>query len=128
TIATALISAITGRPIRENLAMTGEITLRGRVLAIGGLKEKALAAHQANIHNMLIPAENKKDVAEIPVKIQRQMHFTFVQTMDQVIEAALLDEPFADAESEKQNEPSDKDVYVTCEFDQEERIIVIATT
>src|SRR2546423_8839706 len=74
TIATALISAITGRPIRENLAMTGEITLRGRVLAIGGLKEKVLAAQQANIHNLLVPVENKKDIAEIPVKIQRQMH------------------------------------------------------
>jgi len=103
TIATALISAITGRPIRENLAMTGEITLRGRVLAIGGLKEKVLAAQQANIHNLLVPIENKKDIAEIPLKIQRQMHFTFVDTMDQVIEAALLDEPLADAESEKQH-------------------------
>src|SRR5205814_10508977 len=100
TIATALISAITGRPIRENLAMTGEITLRGRVLAIGGLREKVLAAQQARMHNLLIPVESKKDIAEIPVKIQPQMHFTYVDTMYQVIEAALLDEPLADAESE----------------------------
>ena len=123
TIATALISAITGRPIRENLAMTGEITLRGRVLAIGGLKEKVLAAQQANIHNLLIPVENKKDIAEIPVKIQRQMHFTFVDTMDQVIEAALLDEPLADAESEKQNEPPEKMFPEPRPLHKDERIV-----
>ena len=122
TIATALISAITGRPIRENLAMTGEITLRGRVLAVGGLKEKVLAAHQANIHNMLIPAENKKDIAEIPVKIQRQMHFTFVQTMDQVIEAALLDGPLAEVESENQNESSQKEPPEPRPLHKDERI------
>ncbi len=89
TIATALISAITGRTIREDLAMTGEITLRGRVLGVGGLKDKVLAAHQAQIHHLLIPAENKKDIAEIPAKIQAQMRFTFVDNMDQVIEDAL---------------------------------------
>lgn len=94
TITTALISAITRRPVRENLAMTGEITLLGRVLGIGGLKEKVLAAHQANIFHLIVPSENKKDVAEIPVKIQRRINFTFVDTMDQVIEAALLDAPF----------------------------------
>src|SRR5438876_668722 len=104
TIATALISAITRRPVQENLAMTGEITLRGRVLGIGGLKEKVLAAHQANIYHLLIPGENKKEVVEIPAKIQRQMRFTFVETMDQVIEAALLETPLAEAESEKQPE------------------------
>ena len=102
TIALALISAITRRPIRENIAMTGEITLRGRVIGIGGLKEKVLAAHQANIYHLLVPAENKKDIAEIPVKIQRRIRFTFVETMDQVIEAALLDTPLPD---ENENEP-----------------------
>src|SRR5947209_1832353 len=86
TIATALISALTGRPVRANLAMTGEITLRGRVLAIGGLKEKVLAAHHANIYHMLIPRENEKDMAEIPAKIQKSMKFTIVDTMDRVIE------------------------------------------
>ncbi|HLX40748.1 MAG TPA: endopeptidase La, partial [Ktedonobacteraceae bacterium] len=93
TIATALISALSQRPIRDNLAMTGEITLRGRVLGIGGLKEKVLAAHQANIYNLIIPMENKKDVAEIPAKISKSIHFTFVDTMDQVVQAALLDAP-----------------------------------
>src|SRR6266702_2475023 len=71
TIATALISALTGRPIRSGIAMTGEITLRGRVLGVGGLREKVLAAHHANIYHLLIPRENEKDLAEIPPKIQK---------------------------------------------------------
>src|SRR5437763_4179786 len=88
TIATALISALTGRPVRANLAMTGEITLRGRVLAIGGLKETVLAAHHATIYHMLIPRDNEKDLAEIPAKIQNSMKCTIVDTMDRVIETA----------------------------------------
>jgi len=91
TIATTLISALTGRPVRGDIAMTGEITLRGRVLAVGGLKEKALAAHHANIYHLIVPAENKKDLAEIPAKIRQRIRFTLVENMDQVIEAALLD-------------------------------------
>jgi len=90
TIATALVSAITGRPVRSSVAMTGEITLRGRVLAIGGLKEKVLAAHHAHIHDLIIPLENKKDLVEIPEKIRQAIHFTIVDSMDQVIDAALL--------------------------------------
>ncbi len=93
TIATALISALTGRPIRSGLAMTGEITLRGRVLGVGGLKEKALAAHHANIYHLLIPLENKKDLNEIPAKIRQRIKFTIVDSMDQVIDAALLGVP-----------------------------------
>lgn len=93
TIATALISAITGRPVRSSTAMTGEITLRGRVLGIGGLKEKVLAAHHANIHNLVIPLENKKDLAEVPEKIRQSIRFVVVDSMDQVIDAALLDGP-----------------------------------
>ncbi len=93
TIATAIISALTRRPVRNNLAMTGEITLLGSVLGIGGLKEKVLAAHQANITHMIIPAENKNDLAEIPTKIRQSLHFTLVDNMDQVIDIALLDAP-----------------------------------
>ena len=93
TIATALISALTQRPVRADLAMTGEITLRGRVMAIGGLKEKVLAAHSANIYHLLIPAENKKELAEIPAKIRQQMTFTLVENMDRVIASALLTAP-----------------------------------
>ena len=91
TIATTLISALTGRPVRGDIAMTGEITLRGRVLAVGGLKEKILAAHHANIYHLLVPSGNQKDLAEIPAKIRQSIRFTLVENMDQVIEAALLD-------------------------------------
>jgi ATP-dependent Lon protease len=90
TIATALISALTRRPVRGDVAMTGEVTLLGSVLAIGGLKEKVLAAQQANITTIIIPAENKKDLAEIPAKIRQRVNFVIVDTMDQVVEAALL--------------------------------------
>lgn len=93
TIATALISALTGRPVRGGMAMTGEITLRGRVIAIGGLKEKVLAAHHANIYHLVVPAENQKDLAEIPAKIRQRIHITTVDTMDQVIAAALMENP-----------------------------------
>ncbi len=91
TIATALISALTRRPVRGDVAMTGEITLRGRVLGVGGLKEKVLAAHQAGIHHIIVPGENTKDLMEIPVRIRQQIQFTIADTMDQVIQAALLD-------------------------------------
>jgi len=103
TIATALISALTGRPIRPGMAMTGEITLRGRVLGIGGLKEKVLAAHHANIYNLLIPLENKKDLADIPAKIRQSINFTIVDSMDQVIRASLLEAP--DTESREPESP-----------------------
>ncbi len=93
TIATAIISALTRRPVRSNLAMTGEITLLGSVLGIGGLKEKVLAAHQANITHLIVPAENKNDLAEIPAKIRQSLHFTLVDNMDQVVDAALLEAP-----------------------------------
>ncbi|HLX56736.1 MAG TPA: endopeptidase La [Ktedonobacteraceae bacterium] len=105
TIATALISALTGRPVRADMAMTGEITLRGRVLAIGGLKEKALAAHHANILHLVIPQENSKDLAEIPAKIRQSMRFTVVDTMDRVIEAALLPAPASSQKQSQQEEP-----------------------
>jgi len=89
TIATALVSALTRRPVRGDIAMTGEVTLLGNVLPIGGLKEKVLAAQQANIKNLIIPAENQKDVAEIPAKIRQRLNFIPVETMDQVIQVAL---------------------------------------
>ncbi|MDQ2903253.1 MAG: endopeptidase La [Chloroflexota bacterium] len=101
TIALSLISALTQRPVRGDLAMTGEITLRGRVLPVGGVKEKVLAAHQANIRHVLVPAENKKDLADIPVKIRQQMRLTLIENMDQVIEAALLNDPATEARQEQ---------------------------
>jgi ATP-dependent Lon protease len=91
TIATALASALTGRRVRKDLAMTGEVTLRGRVLSIGGLKEKLLAARRGGIKSVLIPAENAKDLAEIPSQIVKSLKITPVEHMDQVVELALLE-------------------------------------
>ena len=94
TMATALISALTGRPVRHDVAMTGEITLRGRVLPIGGLKEKTLAAHRYGIRKLIAPAENRRDLALIPKNIQKDMEFFWVENMDQVIAHILLsDDP-----------------------------------
>jgi ATP-dependent Lon protease len=102
TIATAIVSALTRRPVRGDLAMTGEVTLLGSVLAIGGLKEKVLAAQQAGISKLIIPAENKKDLAEIPAKIRQRIHFTTVENMDQVIELALLEAPVEEQGTDNQ--------------------------
>jgi ATP-dependent Lon protease len=90
TIATALISALTERPVRRDAAMTGEITLRGRVLAIGGLKEKAMSAHRAGIKTFLLPKRNQKDMVDIPSKVRRDMAFVFVESMDEVLDQALM--------------------------------------
>jgi ATP-dependent Lon protease len=90
-MATALISAITRRPVHKDVAMTGEITLRGRVLPIGGLKEKALGALRAGIKTVVIPAKNKKELAEIPSVIKRKLKFIAVSNMDEVLDLALLE-------------------------------------
>lgn len=90
TMATALFSAITGRPVRSDLAMTGEVTLRGRVLPIGGLKEKILAAKMAGMKEVLVPFENKKDIEEISEEIKNGLEITFVKDMKDVLERALL--------------------------------------
>lgn len=93
TIATALISVLSGRPVRYDLAMTGEVTLLGNVLGIGGLRDKVLAAQQANIQTVIIPMANKKDLADIPAKVRQQIKIIPVENMDQVIEKALLSDP-----------------------------------
>ncbi|MCB4303810.1 endopeptidase La [Clostridioides difficile] len=90
TIALAVISAITKRPVPGNIAMTGEITLRGRVLAVGGVKEKLLAAHRAGITKVLIPKECEADLDEIPENVKEKMEFVLVEHMDEVLEQALL--------------------------------------
>jgi ATP-dependent Lon protease len=89
TIATALISALSHRAVHRDVAMTGEITLRGRVLPIGGLRDKVLAAHRAGLKTMLIPKKNKKDMVDIPKKVQREMQFIYVDKMEQVLPVAL---------------------------------------
>ena len=89
TMATAVVSALSNIPVRSDIAMTGEITLRGRVLPIGGLKEKVLAAHRGGIKKVIIPKENKKDLEEIPVNIARKLQFVLVDEMDEVLKEAL---------------------------------------
>ena len=89
TLATALISAFTQRPVRHDVVMTGEITLRGRVLPVGGIKEKVLAAHRCSIRDVIIPRDNEKDLEEIPRKARRELNFIVVSRMDDVLEAAL---------------------------------------
>ncbi|HNT34888.1 MAG TPA: endopeptidase La [bacterium] len=91
TIATAIISALTGMSVRQDLAMTGEITLRGRVLPVGGIKEKVLAAHRAEIHTVLLPDENRKDLEDIPNAVLQELEIHFVKNMDEVIERALVE-------------------------------------
>jgi ATP-dependent Lon protease len=89
TMATAIASALSRIPVRRDIAMTGEITLRGKVLAIGGLKEKLLAAHRAGIFEVLLPADNEKDLAEVPDNLKSVMKLHFVKTMDEVLALAL---------------------------------------
>jgi len=89
TIATAVASVFTGRPVNKNIAMTGEVTLRGRVLPIGGLKEKTLAAKRMGIRKVILPKRNKKDLEDIPKYIKKDMEFIFAETMEQVLKAAL---------------------------------------
>jgi ATP-dependent Lon protease len=89
TMATALISALTHRPVYRHLAMTGEITLRGQVLPVGGLKEKVLAAHRAGLTTFVAPSKNKKDLPDVPRDVQRDLRIIFVDHMDKVLPLAL---------------------------------------
>jgi ATP-dependent Lon protease len=97
TMATALASLATGRPVRHNVAMTGEITLTGRVLPVGGIKEKVLAAKEAGITEIILPAQNEKDLVEIPEHIRNALRFHFVENMDEVLELALQPAPEVEA-------------------------------
>ena len=96
TMATAMVSALTNTPVRRDIAMTGEITLRGRVLPIGGLKEKVLAALRADIPNVIIPQDNEKDLSEIPPELKKKLSFHLVDNMDKVLSLALRQRPVAE--------------------------------
>ena len=90
TMATAILSAFTGKPVKSSVAMTGEITLRGKVLPIGGLKEKALAAYRVGVTDVIIPAENKKDLEEIPKTVREKLNFIPVSEVDTVFRTAII--------------------------------------
>jgi ATP-dependent Lon protease len=90
TIAVAIISALTGNPVRRDITMTGEVTLTGKVLPIGGLKEKVLAAHRVKIANIIIPKDNQKDVPEIPENVRKKIKFIAVESMDEVIKHSFV--------------------------------------
>jgi ATP-dependent Lon protease len=95
TMLTALVSLLTGVRVKHDVAMTGEITLRGRVLPIGGLKEKVLAAHRAGIKRVIVPERNRSDLEEVPADVKREIEFVLVSEMSQVIDAALEGQPFS---------------------------------
>ena len=88
-IATALVSSLSKRPIRREVGMTGEITLRGRVLPIGGVKEKTLSAHRAGLTTIILPKDNERDIEDIPETVREQLTFKFVSEADEALEIAL---------------------------------------
>jgi ATP-dependent Lon protease len=92
-MSTALVSAMSGRPVRKDVAMTGETTLRGRVLPIGGVKEKVLGAHRAGITTIILPKDNAADMEDIPEDVRKQLTFHTVSTLDEVFAIALLPSP-----------------------------------
>jgi ATP-dependent Lon protease len=89
TIAVALVSLVSGRPVKPDVGMTGEITLTGQVLPVGGIKEKVLAAHRSGLKTVVLPRRNEADLEDIPDEVRKSMKFIFVDTVDQVLEAAL---------------------------------------
>ena len=102
-ITTAVVSALTGRKVRSDVAMTGEVTIRGRVLAIGGLKEKTMAAKRSGIHTVLIPRENQRDLTEIDPVVRESLRFITAETIDDVLPQALCP-PERREEPERQRE------------------------
>ncbi len=109
TMATAMVSAMTGIAVRSDVAMTGEVTLRGRVLPIGGLREKSLAALRANIFTVIVPDQNRKDLDDIPKHIRRKLDFQFVKHMDDVLRIALTENPEQPSQSASASGMSDEE-------------------
>lgn len=97
TMVTAIVSLLTGRPVRSNVGMTGEVTLRGQVLPIGGVKQKVLAAHRAGLDTVILPKRNEKDLDDLPDEVREKMNFILVETVDEVLAAALEPTPSTDA-------------------------------
>src|ERR1700749_2885099 len=106
TMACALVSLLTNQPVRRDVAMTGEITLRGRVLPVGGLKEKLLAALRAGVTQVIVPADNSRDPEQFPQKVLRGLHIVFASTMDDVLAAALKAITGATAKARRPSHPA----------------------
>jgi ATP-dependent Lon protease len=114
TLATALISALTSQAVKRDVAMTGEITLRGRVLPVGGVKEKILGAHRAGIRTIILPRQNERDIAEVPAHVKRRLSFVYVEYMDEVIAGAFCEPPAGQPPlAPKPNGKRDKDIKIT---------------
>src|SRR5258705_6238971 len=101
TLTLAIASALSQRPVRRDVAMTGEVTLRGKVLEIGGVKKRVLAAYRAGLRNLIMPASNEKDLRDVPDEVKKQVNFTFVATMDEVLRLALMKPTDGDAPPEE---------------------------
>jgi ATP-dependent Lon protease len=93
TIATAIVSLVGGRAVKRSVAMSGEITLRGEILTVGGVKEKVLAAHAAGVETLILPRANERDLREVPAAVRRDLHFRFVDHMEELLEIALVAAP-----------------------------------
>jgi ATP-dependent Lon protease len=106
TLTLAIASALSGRPVRRDLAMTGEVTLRGKVLEIGGVKEKVLAAYRSGLRQVIMPKANEKDLRDVPDEVKKNMVFTFVERMDEVLRIALLPVVAEGADESVQPEPA----------------------
>ena len=106
TLTLAIASALSGRPVRRDIAMTGEVTLRGKVLEIGGVKEKVLAAYRSGLREIIMPKSNEKDLRDVPEEVRKNMSFVFVERMDEVLRLALLEPVSPDLADEVQPEPS----------------------
>jgi ATP-dependent Lon protease len=113
TLATAIVSAFTDRPVRSSYAMTGEITLRGKILPVGGIKEKVLAARRARIKNLILPAQNRKDLVDVPAEALRDLHIIFVDNMQQVLDRVLLDAPTGGRKRDANRKDEDKETEAT---------------
>jgi ATP-dependent Lon protease len=105
TMATALVSLVSGRPVRADVGMTGEITLRGQVLPVGGIKEKVLAAHRSGLKTVILPRRNEADLEDLPEEVIKALQFVFVETVDEVLEAALEPAPRKKVKSTKKTTP-----------------------
>lgn len=106
TLTTVLVSLLTGRPVRNDIAMTGEVTLRGKVLAVGGIKEKTLGAQRAGITTVILPTRNEKDLVDVPQSVKDQLGFMLVDRIDQVLDFALMDKPEEPANRPRDGKPA----------------------